>query len=505
MFEIAGASRVKIIGHGTRITLSGNNASAVGFSGTIDDLEIRGLTVIGDGIVGSTHRGFYNTNDASNIFSHFRFLDNSISGVTLGISVVADVSGSTNDILFDGNRLVNIVGTAVGQGYGIHHSGSTASANNVRIVNNYIETAQRHSIYQANGSGVVISNNTIRLHRDGVSIGGNRAAILVGRSSDVVVDGNTLDRPADGAITVSPGVTENSRNVVISNNVIFNPIDFYAINIGGQDPANEGIVEYINIVGNSVFKDATTVGDNFAALIIHSGLRVHIVGNSFYILRSTGVLHMMIIAGLGEATGTATFTDDIIIHSNLFYGTNGSGGATDGIRFEPLAADSGIQVDVISNRMNIPGNVFAMAVVQTDPNIRVFGTPTTGLTAALMASTLQVGAVLDSNVATGTAPFQVASRTRVTNLSTTTHPLVFDIAGAQVANTHITRGTATMSGGVVIVTFVGSAAFTNANSYNCAAVNRSNANPFRLERLAGTQIRLTGTGTDTIDFICVGN
>jgi hypothetical protein len=120
-------------------------------------------------------------------------------------------------------------------------------------------------------------------------------------------------------------------------------------------------------------------------------------------------------------------------------------------------------------------------------------TGTGNLTAARLLST----------AATGTAPLAVASTTPVANLNA--HPLTYNAAGTQQANAKIVIDFVTLSAGTASVTFTGSAVFTSASSYMCAPNNASALNAVRVTKVSGTQITVTGTGTDIIGYICVGN
>jgi hypothetical protein len=55
------------------------------------------------------------------------------------------------------------------------------------------------------------------------------------------------------------------------------------------------------------------------------------------------------------------------------------------------------------------------------------------------------------------------------------------------------------------VTLAGSAAFANASSYHCAATDATSTTAVRVNQTSGHAVTFTGTGTDVINFICVGN
>lgn len=136
------------------------------------------------------------------------FFDLEIRDVAVGISLVSPRGGQCSAISITGNYLDNIQdfllpgGFTRGSGYGIHNENCW----HVRIADNVIRNADRHSIYQAlqsgyGGSGVVIENNLILEHARTPSI--DRwylIALSVARSRSVIVANNVIIDPAHAAI-----------------------------------------------------------------------------------------------------------------------------------------------------------------------------------------------------------------------------------------------------------------------------------------------------------------
>lgn len=81
---------------------------------------------------------------------------------------------------------------------------------------------------------------------------------------------------------------------------------------------------------------------------------------------------------------------------------------------------------------------------------------------------------------------------------------VFNPAGTQqtAATLHAVFGTCTL-GTNCAVTLTGSAAFTSATSYGCGATDFTGANAIKAVQAAGS-VTFTGTGTDVIQFNCIG-
>jgi hypothetical protein len=80
----------------------------------------------------------------------------------------------------------------------------------------------------------------------------------------------------------------------------------------------------------------------------------------------------------------------------------------------------------------------------------------------------------------------------------------YNAAGTLQTAVHIVEDTCTL-GTSCAVTLAGSAAFTSASTYRCAANDATAANAVRVNQASGTSVTFTGTGTDVISFVCVGN
>lgn len=83
-------------------------------------------------------------------------------------------------------------------------------------------------------------------------------------------------------------------------------------------------------------------------------------------------------------------------------------------------------------------------------------------------------------------------------------PQVVSPAGTGQPNAHSVMGVCTL-GTNCAVTFTGSAAFTGASYYVCLATDNSAAAAVKVTYLSGTAATFTGTGTDVISYLCVGN
>lgn len=110
---------------------------------------------------------------------------------------------------------------------------------------------------------------------------------------------------------------------------------------------------------------------------------------------------------------------------------------------------------------------------------------------------------LTSTAATGTAPFTVTSTTPVANLHA--YPALYTSAGTQQAGKRFVQDGVVLVAGSATVTLTGSAASTSTVTYQCYFNNESNANPVKYTKASGSQFTITGTGTDTIGYFCIGH
>ena len=117
--------------------------------------------------------------------------------------------------------------------------------------------------------------------------------------------------------------------------------------------------------------------------------------------------------------------------------------------------------------------------------------------------------VIASAVAQGTAPITAVSQTADVNLHA--RPYVLSTSGTQqVSGTpgsgaaKIVTGSVPLVAGTATVTLTGDAVFTGSGTYTVAGSNATNANPWKVAKSSGSVFTITGTGTDTINFIAVG-
>lgn len=100
-----------------------------------------------------------------------------------------------------------------------------------------------------------------------------------------------------------------------------------------------------------------------------------------------------------------------------------------------------------------------------------------------------------------------ANTGRFTTLSSTgtgAMPL-YSTTGTGVNAPHMVQGTVALASGSATVTLSGSAVFTSSSSYTCTANDTTAANAVKVGQTSGTSITFTGTGTDSVQFLCAGS
>jgi hypothetical protein len=117
-------------------------------------------------------------------------------------------------------------------------------------------------------------------------------------------------------------------------------------------------------------------------------------------------------------------------------------------------------------------------------------------------STNTTGQII-STVATGLAPLSITSTTPVANLATT--PTTYNHSGTQQTGVHVVVDRCTLGTNCAAITLTGSAVYTSSSSYNCTGNDETGANSVNWSAASGTTFTFTGTGTDAIAYICVGN
>lgn len=135
-------------------------------------------------------------------------------------------------------------------------------------------------------------------------------------------------------------------------------------------------------------------------------------------------------------------------------------------------------------------------------------TPSTGAFTTLSASSTVSGPGFSNYLASPPAIGATTANTgRFTTLSSTgtgAMPL-YSTTGTGVNAPHMVQGTVALASGSATVTLSGSAVFSSASTYTCTANDTTAANAVKVSQSSGTSITFTGTGTDSVQFLCAGS
>jgi hypothetical protein len=82
---------------------------------------------------------------------------------------------------------------------------------------------------------------------------------------------------------------------------------------------------------------------------------------------------------------------------------------------------------------------------------------------------------------------------------------LYSTGGTLQASPHLVNGSGSLSGGTLVVTLTGSAVFSSSSSYVCSPDDSTGINGIEVTYTSGSSFTLTGTGTDSVRYTCVGN
>jgi len=337
------------------------------YSGSLTHVTLQNFRLTGDGVLGDRHAGVWGHSGAK--LMNLSVTGNSIRNVVLGISINADKGGTISGFSIDHNNIDTVLGTEPGSGYGIHHANGSGKPSNGVIEENTITRAQRHSIYQAKGSAVLIKKNTILNHRQGVSevVGSPRPAVQIARSTNIAFEDNVIEGAKDGSLQVSLSPGETCDHITVNGTVITRPIGPQsAVTIGTSGPQQDGICTNVRFSSNTISYEAA----GNPVLQIDSGKHVLVLDNTFRVTSGSGKGAVIGIRGYGEGTATASWTDDLTFSGNKI-DTSGVTGALHAVAVYRGAATAGIHVTFERNTFDVPGDKFWYEVPPTNPNLRI--------------------------------------------------------------------------------------------------------------------------------------
>lgn len=402
-----------VITNGVHLTLCGpgrlvwGTTGGIRLSGTCTRVTIRGLRMLGDGVVGSAHRGVYSLSGQT--LSQIVVDGCIIQDCMIGVSLNADLGGSLRGCIVRGNRITNVVGTASGQGYGIHVAAGHLQPHGTLIEGNHIHTAHRHSIYIAQGFGCRCVHNLVELHRDDDDTGVTYGAIVVARGGDHFIGGNVITESNNVGLFLDAGSApgETLRNVTVIGNSFVDPVGAHPHLYVGEDIAPSGDIHGIEIHGNTFDSNGTSV----EAIRVHWGHGVAITGNTIRLRGVLGTSYGIRLAANGEVALSATNSSRwLIAHNSIQIIDAGGGASSAAIRLiTPFVDDSTVDATFIGNTAIVPGSMFSVGANCENPNISVSKQAITGLTYSVGTAQLGYNEVASALQVTGDLTFLGAS------------------------------------------------------------------------------------------------
>lgn len=386
---INGAQGLVVQGSGARLELVGTASPTtrigIELRGNIDTLTIEGLWILGDGVEANRHAGIWNPSGPELVNVNIRSCV--VEDVTLGISLNADTSGLVRNCRIEDNDIRNVVGLSSGFGYGIHVADNTGAQCSVLIEGNSLDQCQRHSIYLAAGRGFRCVANRIDRHRDSVSDGAARGAIVVARGGDHVVADNVITRCNNAAIFLDAGdaAGQTLSNVTVMGNVILDPVvsaSLIPLIYVGEDLATPSdTIEGISIVGNTV----RAQGWSQTAIRLNWGKGIIVANNTIQLLGVVANTFAIGFQARGEAAGSTTWSDRWQVAGNDIRITDGGGGASSAaFRLNPPfntgAGALGVSCKFDGNRWALPGaSAFSLSAAVSNPNLSIMNQGSPGL------------------------------------------------------------------------------------------------------------------------------
>lgn len=366
--QVRDKSTFKLLGQGARVVLDGDGSgiNGVGFEvvGTVDDLEVAGFHVVGDGDKTHKHAGVWGNSGAT--LRDVRVHHMLIEDVVVGVSLNANMGGSIDGFAVTDNVLKDIVGIASGQGYGIHVAYENAGSARGIIARNRIVRAGRHSIYIARCSDVDVIDNMIVGHRSALTVaekadamdgqGKTRAGMNIARSRHVRVAGNWFMDGYDCAVSIIPNPDAEPGvilyDIVLDGNHFERPKDSVPMLIvGGSNADVTGVPTDVTVKGNDFYADFSTLpGVNSIAAIQHN------VGKGITYEDNSVVIHgvnlateaLSVFNRLDNLAGN-TYNDDLIITGTKARLTTNNASTCRVMRLDGSLLTSSAKVTVTNN------------------------------------------------------------------------------------------------------------------------------------------------------------
>jgi len=389
--QIEDKTTLRLLGESAVHSLSGMGASGslIGFQlvGTVEDVEISGHRIIGDGVKDNYHAGIWSASGGD--LADIRINNNVISDVAIGISLNENLSGSIDGFLIADNVLRHMVGIDSGRGYGIHVAYLNAGDAKGLVAFNRVYAAGRHAYYCARASNVSWIGNSSFGHRSQLStteqsdatdgLGQLHPSMYIARSNHISVSGYRASSGFGGALAI--GTDPNAEgatcyDVTVNGSSLILPQDgIPLLVIGDASPSVSSYPEDIRVAGNDLYADFSALTDvmSVEAIQQNCGKRVCIKNNTIRIAGVNQTTAGINVIGRDETTGTAGYSDNLEISGNSISLSTGNSSTCRAIRLDSTVCASASTATLDHNAtsgdcVNTP--VVAVSTV-TNPNLRI--------------------------------------------------------------------------------------------------------------------------------------
>lgn len=370
------ASNIHVSAHGAKIVLTNAATHGLRLAGVSTNITVEGLHVVGpdttpsvaDGGaagIGTDRSSAGGTATGSNI----RVIGCRVEKTARGIIFDGTAITSWSNVRIQDNYIYKIRGVQSGTGYGI----LAASGTGYKIVQNTLDSCERHSTYVSIARDVLIHGNRYLNHRLGVANGAQSGACEVARAGSVVVQSNTFDTCDDGAISIEPhesDTTFDSSAISVVDNIIRNSprIDIY---IGGpSSPSTTSLLEDIVVARNVIQRPAGATNASAPIYVLH-GNGISILDNR---IRANNAFSVAFSAIYLSASGGATYTNNVLIRGNQLRGTSNGSGPLRVVEVGVALCTASSIIEILDNRVYVPSgpnSVVAFDATRTTNTITV--------------------------------------------------------------------------------------------------------------------------------------
>jgi len=307
---------LRILCHGARFTLAGNNAGFL-VEGTIPWFRVEGGIITGDaanrdGDTTTAQVGWMFGNEAAADVADVNIKQVTINSCNIGIKVAYGVSpdNPVERVTIEDCFINDSVGYVGGIGYGI----AITQAPGTKVRGGRIKGCQRHGLYFSEGE--LYQADSVEIRECGKNDGTLRGSLAISRSAIVSINNCNIHSNYDVGINIDVDTQGASPNVLNGCTLTGNTLKdnkYGDMLVGTTAPATDGTPYAVLFEGNTLIPPST---NSAVSIVIQSGVRLSILDNQFDITAITsGTVRAITLNG----SDGAIYTDQITIKNNVFH------------------------------------------------------------------------------------------------------------------------------------------------------------------------------------------